>query len=41
MPSRRFDDPIDLKPFRWTKSADDILASIERFCCRTISQEKS
>lgn len=20
------------KPFRWTKSADDILASIERFC---------
>lgn len=23
---------IDPKPFRWTKSADDILASIERFC---------
>jgi hypothetical protein len=22
----------DTKPFRWTKSADDILASIERFC---------
>ena len=22
----------DQKPFRWTKSADDILASIERFC---------
>lgn len=22
------------KPFRWTKSADDILASIERFCVR-------
>jgi transposase len=22
----------DAKPFRWTKSADDILASIERFC---------
>ncbi|HEX5263971.1 MAG TPA: IS630 family transposase [Phenylobacterium sp.] len=22
----------DSKPFRWTKSADDILASIERFC---------
>lgn len=22
------------KPFRWTKSADDILASIERFCLR-------
>ena len=20
------------QPFRWTKSADDILASIERFC---------
>ena len=20
------------KPFRWTRSADDILASIERFC---------
>lgn len=27
------DDP---KPFRWTKSADDILASIKRFCMRTI-----
>jgi transposase len=25
------------KPFRWTKTADDILASIERFCCRTLS----
>jgi len=23
----------DPKPFRWVKSADDILASIERFCC--------
>ena len=23
------------KPFRWAKSADDILASIERFCLRT------
>lgn len=22
----------DPKPFRWTKSADDILASIEGFC---------
>ncbi|MCP1838492.1 putative aldo/keto reductase-like oxidoreductase [Bradyrhizobium sp. USDA 4524] len=22
----------DPKPFQWTKSADDILASIERFC---------
>ena len=27
------DDP---KPFRWTKSADQILASIKRFCLRTI-----
>ena len=27
------DDP---KPFRWTKSADDILASIKHFCRRTI-----
>lgn len=26
----------DPKPFRWTKSADDILACIERFCRRTI-----
>ena len=24
------------KPFKWTKSADDILASIERFCMRTL-----
>jgi hypothetical protein len=24
----------DPKPLRWTKSADDILASIERFCHR-------
>jgi len=24
------------KPFRWTKSADDILASIDRFCRRTL-----
>ena len=24
------------RPFRWTKSADDILASIERFCRRTL-----
>ena len=24
------------KPFRWTKSADAILASIERFCRRTL-----
>jgi transposase len=26
----------DPKPFRWTKSADAILASIERFCRRTL-----
>ncbi len=25
------------KPFRWTKSADDILACVERFCRRTIA----
>ena len=25
------------KPFRWTKSADDILASIQRFCLRTLA----
>jgi transposase len=25
------------KPFRWTKTADDILASVERFCRRTIA----
>jgi DDE superfamily endonuclease len=24
------------KPFRWIKSADDILASIQRFCLRTL-----
>jgi transposase len=26
----------DPKPFRWVKSADDILASLERFCRRTL-----
>ncbi len=26
----------DPKPFRWTKTAEDILASIERFCRRTL-----
>jgi hypothetical protein len=26
----------DPKPFRWTRSADDILASIQRFCTRTL-----
>ena len=25
----------DPKPFRWTKSADDILAAVRRFCRRT------
>ena len=25
----------NLKPFRWVKSADDIVASVERFCLRT------
>ena len=27
----------DPKPFRWTKSADDILAAVERFCRRTLN----
>src|SRR6266436_6866418 len=27
----------DPKPFRWTKTADDILAAIERFCRRTLA----
>ena len=27
----------DPKPFRWTKPADAILASIERFCTRTLA----
>jgi transposase len=31
----------DPKPFRWTKSADDILASIERFCVRNIPEPTS
>ncbi len=26
----------DPKPFRWTRSADDILAAIQRFCMRTL-----
>jgi transposase len=26
----------DPKPFRWTKSADDILGAIQRFCLRTL-----
>ena len=24
------------RPFRWTRSADDILATIKRFCLRTL-----
>ena len=27
----------DPKPFRWTKTADDILASIQRFCLRNLA----
>ena len=30
----------DPKPFRWTKSADDILAAIQRFCRRTLQIER-
>ncbi len=30
----------DPKPFRWIKSADDILASIKRFCLRTLETAK-
>jgi hypothetical protein len=26
----------DPKPFKWTKSADDILAAIKRFCLKTL-----
>src|SRR5215210_6025060 len=29
----------DPKPFRWTKTADDILAAVERFCLRITSAE--
>ena len=28
------------KPFRWTKTADNILASIQRFCLRTLAATK-
>ena len=28
----------DPKPFRWVKSADDILAAVERFCLRPPSR---
>ena len=30
----------DPAPLRWTKSADDILTSIERFCQRTLDVHK-
>jgi len=30
----------DPKPFRWTKTADDILASINRFCLRTLEDHE-
>jgi transposase len=29
------------KPFRWTKSADDILAAVERFCLRTLAVDQA
>jgi hypothetical protein len=29
----------DPKPFRWTKSADDILTAVERFCLRVTPTE--
>lgn len=29
------------RPFRWTKSADDILATIKRFCLRTLDTAKT
>lgn len=29
------------RPFRWTKSADDILASVRRFCLRTLESQGS
>jgi len=31
----------DPKPFRWTRSADDILAAIHRFCLRTLDTANS
>ena len=27
----------DPKPFRWTKTAEDLLASIQQFCRRTLA----
>jgi transposase len=29
----------DPKPFRWVKSADDILASVKRFCLRSLGED--
>jgi transposase len=29
----------DPKPFRWTKSAEDILAAVTRFCQRTVDMQ--
>ena len=31
----------DPKPLRWTKSADDILASIQRYCQRTLDAQSA
>ena len=36
--AKRNADPM---PLRWTKSADDILASIERYCQRTIDAQSA
>ena len=35
---RRYIDTVNdnPRPFRWTKSADDILGTIKRFCLRTL-----
>ena len=37
--SRRKVSRGDPTPLRWTKSADDILASIERYCQRTVDAQ--
>jgi hypothetical protein len=31
----------DPKPFRWTRSADDILAAVHRFCLHTLDTAHS
>jgi hypothetical protein len=31
----------DPRPFRWTKSADDILAAVQRFCTRTLAAHEA